>query len=783
MVRHARFPYLQNPDMATLNQTVRFTFDADTGQVLEATTVLQENLESAADAAKEMDKSIEQSADSADDLSKETKKAAEQTGKLGKGFKKAGDLGSKAMTRVGAATKAAGIGLLLGLLAGVGNAFVQNKERAEQFESIMAQLNIVFTVLADGVASLAGSLIKLFTEPGYAAEVFQRGLEGIKNLFEAGFVKATAGFRKTLKELGITFYETLEKMSFGTADFSEEIAGLEQDIADIDQAVADADETMAGSWFNPENIKHYIMGLQAFQEAQKKITDQMQKLEDAERNLSVETAQSLSQIEALKKVRDDETLSFQERLDAAHAAEKIESALAEKQEGNAKERIRLLREQIDLQGETKENLTNLAEAEIALADAQAASIGIQTELMTSIFGINQEVIAQEAEIAALRRGWTTELLEGLDAEKAAIEDQYQSELLAIELFKLSEEESQKLREEAKMARDKRIEAAEQAHQDELTDIVIDGELARLRAQQDLEDELYALLLDDYARQELAAMQLYDQRIAIAGDDEGLIKKATEGLLDDLAKIEADKNSAIQQARIETVQNTLDALTGLNEAFFGASVQLEQEAREIENQIAQEQYDAELQQYQLNEALLMAQSDSQREAIERDIAQEQEASAQRLYNLEVEQYNKALELDKANKRQFEINKAVSIAQATISQSVAAVDAYRSLVAIPVVGPGLAVSAAAAAIAAGAAQIQAIRKTEYQGTAGLPPIPPSSTASVSDTGQQAGGLGAPQLDLSFLGEGAVSTDPIQAYVIAQDVSNAQQANQLIQDQTTL
>ena len=44
-------------------------------------------------------------------------------------------------------------------------------------------------------------------------------------------------------------------------------------------------------------------------------------------------------------------------------------------------------------------------------------------------------------------------------------------------------------------------------------------------------------------------------------------------------------------------------------------------------------------------------------------------------------------------------------------------------------------------------------------------------------------APQLDLGFVGAGAEQTGPIQAFVLSENVSNAQQANQLIEDQATL
>ncbi|GEM_PF-7088091 len=63
-------------------------------------------------------------------------------------------------------------------------------------------------------------------------------------------------------------------------------------------------------------------------------------------------------------------------------------------------------------------------------------------------------------------------------------------------------------------------------------------------------------------------------------------------------------------------------------------------------------------------------------------------------------------EEKNKTAFELYKAFAIAQTAIATYQAAVEAYKSLVGIPVVGPGLAVAAAAAATAFGLAQIRQI-----------------------------------------------------------------------------
>ncbi len=66
-----------------------------------------------------------------------------------------------------------------------------------------------------------------------------------------------------------------------------------------------------------------------------------------------------------------------------------------------------------------------------------------------------------------------------------------------------------------------------------------------------------------------------------------------------------------------------------------------------------------------------------------------------------------------KKGFEAAKAASIVQATIKTYEGAVNAYTSLAGIPYIGPALGIAAAAAAIAAGVANIQHIKSTSYSG----------------------------------------------------------------------
>ena len=130
-------------------------------------------------------------------------------------------------------------------------------------------------------------------------------------------------------------------------------------------------------------------------------------------------------------------------------------------------------------------------------------------------------------------------------------------------------------------------------------------------------------------------------------------------------------------------------------------------------------------------------------------------------------------EKEQERAFKRNKAIGIATAIVNTAGAIIGAINPAVGglgIPAGLPGAAIAAAT-----GAAQIATIMKSQFQGGSGSAPDAPSRTIEQPSPT-------APQLDLGFLGGGAGQTG-FRTYVVSSEVSNAQQANQRINDQASL
>jgi len=126
------------------------------------------------------------------------------------------------------------------------------------------------------------------------------------------------------------------------------------------------------------------------------------------------------------------------------------------------------------------------------------------------------------------------------------------------------------------------------------------------------------------------------------------------------------------------------------------------------------------------------------------------------------------------------KAAAVASALISTYQGAQDSYASLAKIPVVGPALGFAAAAAAVAAGMANVKAITSTKTPQTAGLgggssPSVArPSAPSSAPPAFNIVGASDTNQLAEAIGGQ---SQQPVKAYVVSNDVSTAQELDRNI------
>lgn len=133
-----------------------------------------------------------------------------------------------------------------------------------------------------------------------------------------------------------------------------------------------------------------------------------------------------------------------------------------------------------------------------------------------------------------------------------------------------------------------------------------------------------------------------------------------------------------------------------------------------------------------------------------------------------------------KKGFQIAKTLGIAQATISTIEGTQNAFTTASASPITTafPAYPFIQAGIAAAAGIARIASIRAQQFNGGGGNVPKP-----SAGGGGVGGGATPAPAVDLSFINQGQNKSQPLQAYVLATNVSNAQEAEQKIKDQSRI
>ena len=135
-----------------------------------------------------------------------------------------------------------------------------------------------------------------------------------------------------------------------------------------------------------------------------------------------------------------------------------------------------------------------------------------------------------------------------------------------------------------------------------------------------------------------------------------------------------------------------------------------------------------------------------------------------------------ESEEEQKKAFKVQKAVSISQTLISTAQSAIDSYKSLAGIPVVGPALGFAASAAAVTAGLAQVKQIKQQEFNG--GATSLSSSGSSGSGGSGASTSPSQAPSFNV--VGQsgfnqvaGALSgQQPVQAFVVSGDVTTAQQ-----------
>jgi len=431
-------------------------------------------------------------------VTKDVKNLDKATDKASGGFKGMGT----AIKGVGTALKAAGIGLVVALLAKLGEVFMKNQKVVDAFNTTMVALEIafndLFSYISDNVGAITGFFKELFENP--KEKIIELG-----NAIKEGLVDR---FNQALEVFGLVAksFGQLIKGEFSAAFDTIKEAGKQT--VDVFTGVDDSYEEVA------KTITDYT----------KKTIDQAKAIvatTKAAERAAVEfaklNAQYLKDAEIQRQIRDDETKTFEERIEAN---EKLDEILAEQQKAQKAQiqlQINAAQAQYSLNA-SEENYIALQEAKVGMLELEETITGQLSEQKTNQVALEKELLETQNELRVAG-------LSGIERELEELQNSYDLKL--------------------EMARKAGVNSTEITKQFE------DEKQAIIKAAADEEEARAKKVADEKIALERAVK---DAKVNIAGQTLGLIGEiAGEG-----SKVA--KAAAVAQATISGVQGVQNAFT-------------------------------------------------------------------------------------------------------------------------------------------------------------------------------------------------------------------------------
>tara|TARA_B110000483_G_scaffold44399_1_gene55506 strand:+ start:7730 stop:9268 length:1539 start_codon:yes stop_codon:yes gene_type:complete len=325
------------------------------------------------------------------EVTKDTNSLAKESNKASTGVAGIGT----AFAYVGRAIKAAGIGLVVALLAKLMQVFSQNQKVLDVFNTAMTAMSIafndLFSYLDDNYEVITGYLKGLFTDP--LGEMAKLGL-GIEKFFidkMKGAALVLKGVATIMANLSNPkkMLEGLAQISAGTVIAGKEIADI---YADIEGAVSD-----------------YVTSVT---DQAKGLTEVQKLARLAQITFAQLNAESLRAAELQRQIRDDVSKTFAERIAANEKLSEIlkEQAVAQEAElqiqlDAATQALAINKDNIDLQ-------IAAGEAEVAMAELRETISGQESEQLTNKIALEEELrVGREQSLAEGSSGLERELEE------------------------------------------------------------------------------------------------------------------------------------------------------------------------------------------------------------------------------------------------------------------------------------------------------------------------------------------------------------------------------------
>lgn len=392
-----------------------------------------------------LDKNIDKAKKSTKDLNKESKK----TPKLLKAMK-------GGIKGIGTALKAAGIGIVVALLAKFGEVLSRNQKAVDFFNKAITTLETVFTDLFSLFSNSIDPVKEFFTD------LFENPQENIKafgKLIKDNIIERFTSAIKTFGLAGKAIRQFFEGDFSGAADTAKQ-AGKE--FIDVTTGVDDSFNKIGTGVKDTINaISEYAVETYNTADALVELRKQ-QRLQEA--RLRGITLEYQNQQETFRQIRDDERNSIDERIKANEdlAQSLIEQGKVEK--GIINDRISLIQQEIANGDTSIEKQEELINAKNDLVDIEERINGFRSEQQ-----INENALQKEREenLKQLQEIGKTEE----ELAKQELKNQLEDRKKLIEVTVETEEEKNKLLLEAQKQYNESLVTLEDEKQQAFQDVI------------------------------------------------------------------------------------------------------------------------------------------------------------------------------------------------------------------------------------------------------------------------------------------------------------------------
>jgi len=524
---------------------------------------------------KEVNENVQDVGQSVENANESTKDLGKQGSKNFSRLRGAADKSKKALKGVGTgfkvlggAIKAAGIGLVVAVVAKLTEAFNKNQAIVDSVNKVMTSINIVFQEVTTAITNAFESTSK--ANGGFASTIAV-----IKNLMTLALTPLKLSFdaiKLVVQEAMLAW----EKSMFGDGD-PDTIKELNKGIEETKQSIKETgEEALDAGKGVAENFGDMISEVAGFvekasEEVSKVNVDAASETADAlvemrkqvklgEASLAGLTLQFQDQAEQLRQQRDDISKSIEDRIKANQKLGKILQKQSEEELKIAQRKLDLAQKELDLNPENIDAEIALQEAKNGVFEINERIRGQQSEQLTNEQALIEEQKSNLAELKKIglkevelaKQEANQKFQEEKDLIKKTIkEGAKRDELLkkAKKQFDLEMGEIEAEENEKKVQRQKELEALLNEGK-EFPD-TIEGRQEQALAELDIEREKEMQKARDLEASESQLQAIRDK-----------FTKQEQYIKDEAAEQEKAREKAVADAKMAIVGNTLGAITQL-----------------------------------------------------------------------------------------------------------------------------------------------------------------------------------------------------------------------------